>query len=74
MRHLLAASGVEENFYPQFEAIVKDRLLKALPAKVAACSGNWFYKDLVGFAKCPTTVRTSNQINTIKTTQILLTI
>ena len=35
MRHLLAAFGVAENPSPQFEVIIKDRFLKALPAKVA---------------------------------------
>ena len=54
MRHLLPASGLEENPSPQFETIIKDRFLKALPAKVAACSGNWFYTDLIGLAKCAT--------------------
>ena len=38
MRHLLIASGHEENS-PQFKAIIKERFLKALPAKVATCSG-----------------------------------
>ena len=52
MRHLLAASGLEKNSYPQFETIIKDQFLKALPANVAACSGNWFYTDLIGLAKC----------------------
>ena len=36
MRHLLEAFGLEENPSPQFEAIIKDQFLKALPAKVAA--------------------------------------
>ena len=54
MRHLLAASGLEKNPSPQFKVIIKDRFLKALPAKVAACSGNWFYSDLIGLAKCAT--------------------
>ena len=52
MRHLLATSGPEENPSSQFETIIKDRFLKALPANVAACSGNWFYRDLIGLAKC----------------------
>ena len=43
MRHLLASSGLKENPSPQFEVIIKDQFLKALPAKVVACSGNWFY-------------------------------
>ena len=54
MRHFLAASGLEENPSPQCEAIIKDRFLQALPANVAACSGNWFYTDLIGLAKYPT--------------------
>ena len=54
MRHLLAASGLEENPSPQFEAISKDQFLKALPANVVACNGNWFYKDLIGLAKYAT--------------------
>ena len=42
MRYLLAVSGLEKNRSPQFQITIKDRFLKALPAKVAACSGNWF--------------------------------
>ena len=53
MRHLLAF-GLEENPSPQFEAIIKNRFLKALPANVAAYSGNWFHSDLIGLAKCAT--------------------
>ena len=49
MHHLLTASNLEENPSPQFEAI-----LKALFSKVAACNDIWFYKDLLGFAKCAT--------------------
>ena len=30
MRHLLAASGLEENPFPQFETIIKDQFLRAL--------------------------------------------
>ena len=33
MRHLLAASGLEENPFPQFETIIKDRFLKRYPLK-----------------------------------------
>ena len=51
MRYLLAASGLEETLFPQFEAILKNRFLKSLPAKVAACSENWFYTDLIGLEK-----------------------
>ena len=54
MRHLSAASGLEENPSPQLEAIIKERFLKALPANVAAYSGNWFYSDLIELAKCAT--------------------
>ena len=54
MRHLLAASDLEENPSPQFEAIIKDRFIKAYTPKVAACSGNWFYTDLIELAKCAT--------------------
>ena len=61
MRHLLVASGLEENPFPQFKAISKDRFLKALPAKVAACSGNWFYSDLIGLAKCATEYMKANK-------------
>ena len=32
MCHLLAASSLEENPSPQFEAIIKNRFLKGLPA------------------------------------------
>ena len=55
------ASGLEENPSPQFETIIKDRFLKALPAKVAACSGNWFYTDLIGLAKCATEYMKANK-------------
>ena len=61
MRHLLAASGLQENPSPQSEAIIKDRFFKALPAKVAACSGNWFYTDLIGLAKCATEYMRANK-------------
>ena len=61
MRHLLAASGLEKNPYPQFKAIIKVRFLKALPAKVAACSGNWFFTDLIGLAKCATEYMKANE-------------
>ena len=61
MRHLLAASGLEENPFPQFEAIIKDRFLKALHAEVAACSGNWFYTDLIGLAKGVTEYTKANK-------------
>ena len=54
MCHILDASGLEESPSPQFKAIIRDRFLKALPAKVAACSGNWFYTDLFEPAKCAT--------------------
>ena len=56
MRHLLAALGLEANPSPQFKAIIKDRFLKAFPAKIAACSANWFYSDLIGLAKCATSI------------------
>ena len=61
MLHLLAASGLEENPSPQFETILKDRFLKALPANVAAYSGNWFYTDLIGLAKCATEYMKANK-------------
>ena len=61
MRHLLAASGLEENPSPQFKAIIKDQFLKALSAKVAACSGNWFYQDLIELAKCATEYMKANK-------------
>ena len=61
MRPLIAASSLEKTSCPQFEAIIKDRFLKALPAKVAACSGNWFYKDLIGLAKYATEYMKANE-------------
>ena len=63
MQHLLTASGLEENPSPQFEAI-----LKALPAKVAACNDIWFYKDLLGLAKCATEYVKSNKSYTKQST------
>ena len=59
--HLLATSGLEENSSPQFKAIIKDQFLKASPDKVAACSGNWFYTDLIGLAKCATEYMKANK-------------
>ena len=61
MRHLLAASGLEKNPSLQFEAIIKDQFLKALHSKVAACSGNWFYTDLIGLVKCVTEYTKANK-------------
>ena len=40
----------------------KDRFFKkVLPANVAACSGNWFYTDLIGLAKCATEYMKANE-------------
>ena len=61
LRHLLVASGLEENPSPKFKAIIKNRFLKALPAKVNACSGNWFYTDLIGLAKYATEYIKANE-------------
>ena len=61
MRHLLAASSLEENPSPHFEAIIKDQFLKALLAEVTACIGNWFYTDLIGLAKCATEYMKANK-------------
>ena len=61
MRHLLVASGLEENPSPQFEVIIKNRFLKALPANVAAWSANWFYTDLIELAKCATQYMKANE-------------
>ena len=61
VRHLFSTSGLEENSSRKFEAIIKDRFLKALPTKVAACSGNWFYTDLIGLAKCATEYMKANE-------------
>ena len=58
----------EENASPQFEAIIKDRFLKALPANVAACSGNWFYTDLIKLAKCATEYMKANERYTKRST------
>ena len=54
MHHLLAVCILEESPSPHFKAICKDHFLKTLPAKVAACSGNWLYQDLIKFVKCAT--------------------
>ena len=61
MCHLLAAFGFEENPSAQFKAIIKNRFRKAFSTKVAACSGNWFYKNLIGLAKCATEYMKSNE-------------
>ena len=60
-RLILGASGLEKNSSPQFEAIIKDQFLKVLPAKVAACSGNWFYLDLISLAKFVTDYMKANK-------------
>ena len=46
---------------PSIRSYNYDRFLKALPAKVAACSGNWFYSDLMGLEKCATEYMKANK-------------
>ena len=52
MRDLLSAAG--EPRTPQFELILKDRFLRALPPKIAGLSGNWSYRSLRELAQCAT--------------------
>ena len=54
MRNLIAAAGTDNVCSPQFEEILKDKFLKALPHDIAANSGNWNYTDLRTLANCAT--------------------
>ena len=53
-RNLIAAAGTDNVCSPQFEEILKDKFLKALPHDIAANSGNWNYNDLRTLANCAT--------------------
>ena len=46
IRNLIAAAGTNKVYSSQFEVILKDKFLKALPHDIAANSGNWNYTDL----------------------------
>ena len=54
MRNLIAVAGTDNVCSPQFEEILKDKFLKALPHDIAANSGNWNYTDLRTLAICAT--------------------
>ena len=61
MHQLIAASGTDENCSPQFETLLKDRFLKALPSEIAANSDTWTYTDLRSLANCTTQAMTSSK-------------
>ena len=61
MHQLIVASGTDENCSPQFETLLKDRFLKALPSEIAANSGTWTYTDLRSLANCATQAMTSSK-------------
>ena len=61
MHQLIAASGTDENCSSQFEILLKDRFLKALPSEIAANSGTWTYTDLRSLANCATQAMTSSK-------------
>ena len=61
MHQLIAASGTDENCSPQFETLLKDRFLKALPSEIAANSGTWTYTYLQSLANCATQAMTSSK-------------
>ena len=58
---LIAASGTNENCSPQFETLLNDRFLKALPSEIAANSGTWTYTDLRYLVNCATQAMTSSK-------------
>ena len=70
MCNLLTASYLEENPFLQFEAIIKDQFLKAFSVNVAACSGIWFYTDLLELAKCATEYMKANERYTKRSTSL----
>ena len=52
MRHLIVAAGIENICSLQFEEILKNKFLKALPSDITANSGNWNYTNLKTLANC----------------------
>ena len=61
MRHLTVAAGTDNICRLQFEEILKDKFLKALPSDIAASSGNWNYTDLRTLANCATQAINANK-------------
>ena len=61
MRHLIVAAGTDSICSPQFEEILNDKFLKALPSDIAANSGNWNYTDLRTLANCATQAINANK-------------
>ena len=61
MRHLIVAAGTDNICSSQFEEILKDKFLKALPSDIAAISGNWNYTDLRTLANCATQAIDANK-------------
>ena len=54
MHQLIAAYGTDKNCSPQFETLLKDRFLQALPPEIAANSGTWTCTALRSSANCAT--------------------
>ena len=54
MKHLIAVSGIENDPSPQFETVLKDKFLRALPSDIASSSGTWTYQNLRELAQCAT--------------------
>ena len=54
MTHLIAVSGIENDPSPQFETVLKDKFLRALPSDIASSSGIWSYQNLRELAQCAT--------------------
>ena len=73
MRHLIVAAGTDNICSTQFEEILKDKFLKALPSDIAASSGNWNYSDLRTLANCTTKAINANKRNGKKDNSVLAT-
>ena len=59
--NFIVAAGADNICSPQFEEILKDKFLKALPSNIAANSGNWNYTDLRTLANCSTQAINANK-------------
>ena len=61
MKHLIAVSGIENDPSPQFETVLKDKFLRALPSDIASSSGIWTYQNLRELAQCATNAMNAAQ-------------
>ena len=73
MKHLIAVSGIENDPSPQFETVLKDKFLRALPSDIASSSGTWTYKNLRELAQCATDAMNAAQRYRKNSSQILAT-